>query len=113
MLLWRMSNGRRINRRLWIQVGIIVSLIIAIVVTLNFKNLSQWLSYPETLDNHNKYLLSATAQVLGAVFAIVFAITPIVVQQLSRYISKPFRHVFKKEILLYIAGFAVTIVIPL
>lgn len=75
-----------------------------------YQSVYQWFAEPG--DKH-KYLLSATAQTLGAIFAIVFAITPIVVQQLSRYISKPLRYVFKPRMLAYIAGFAIAITTPL
>lgn len=111
-----MSNGRRIEWWQWPIPGLLT--VIAKITLFQewpqlgelINQLYQWFAEPG--DKH-MYLLSATAQTLGAVFAIVFAITPLVVQQLSRYISKPLRYVFKPRMLAYIAGFALSITIPL
>jgi hypothetical protein len=127
-----MSNGRRISELIWIKyirgtpsdiwirLGIIAGLVVLTVLALTiepfhnlFVILFRILDSDESNPEKLKYLLSATTQVLGAVFAIVFSITPIVVQRLTRYISQPERYVFHSGIIAYIAAFAVAIIIPL
>jgi len=98
-------------------IAVLVTLIILALAIPSVRNvlvaLLKLLGAEDSNPDKLKYLLSATAQVLGAVFAIVFSITPIVVQQLTRYISRPLRFVFNSRIIIYIAGFAVAITIPL
>ena len=64
-------------------------------------------------DARNKYLLSATAQVLGAVFALVFSISLIATQFVSKYTHRPAGVIFHKKIFIYMGGFAVAVVFPL
>jgi len=64
-------------------------------------------------DARNKYLLSATAQVLGAVFALVFSISLIATQFVSKYTHRPAGVIFHKKIFIYMGGFAIAVVFPL
>lgn len=60
-----------------------------------------------------RYLLSATAQVLAALFALVFSITLIVTQLATKYTQRAVGIVFDKRINFYIGGFALAVIFPL
>jgi len=94
-------------------VGIIAFLVLAIIVALNLKSLGQWLRTSETLGDHNKYLLSATAQVLGALFALVFSITLIATQFVTKYTHRTMEIIFNKKVIAYMILFAGATVLPL
>lgn len=63
------------------------------------------------LDSH--YLLSATAQVLGALFALVFTITLIAVQFVTKYTHRTMKIIFNWRLIFYMAGFACSVILPL
>ena len=108
-----MSNGRRFDKGFWIRTGVIAFLVIAIIVALNLRSLGQWLRTPETLSDQNKYLLSATAQVLAALFALVFSITLIATQFVTKYTHRTMQLIFNKWVIGYMIAFAAAIIIPL
>ncbi|TKJ43029.1 hypothetical protein CEE36_05965 [candidate division TA06 bacterium B3_TA06] len=73
-----------------------------------------WLTTPtEVNDQRYHYLLSAAAQALAALFAIVFALAPLIIQRLSRYTAVPMRIIFNRRVLVYIVGFALAVAFPL
>jgi len=63
------------------------------------------------LDSH--YLLSATAQVLGALFALVFSITLIAVQFVTKYTHETMKIIFNWRLIFYMGGFASSVILPL
>ncbi|MEA3312636.1 MAG: hypothetical protein U9Q76_10510 [candidate division WOR-3 bacterium] len=104
-----MTNGRRIPAWLWIG-GIAVIVIVGIFI---LPTTWQWLRTPETPGDHNKYLLSATAQVLGALFALVFSITLIATQFVTKYTHRTMEIIFNKKVIAYMILFAGATVLPL
>lgn len=54
----------------------------------------------------NKYLLSATAQVLGAIFALVFSIALVAGQTVARYTHRAVNLIFDRSIFIYAGTFA-------
>ncbi|MBN2378800.1 hypothetical protein JXM67_03240 [candidate division WOR-3 bacterium] len=112
-----MSNGRRSP---WLAV--VVSCAIATIVIgfliLGIYLLDYWgwldLGLTEVdYDNRIKYLLSATAQVLGALFALVFSITLIAVQFVTKYTHRTMRIIFNNKIIFYMITFALSVAVPL
>lgn len=67
----------------------------------------------DDFDDRIKYLLSATAQVLAALFALVFSITLIAVQFVTKYTHRTMRIIFNNWIIFYMVVFAGSVVIPL
>lgn len=61
----------------------------------------------------SNYLLSATAQVLGALFALVFTITLIAVQFVTKYTHRTMKIIFNWRLIFYMAGFACSVILPL
>jgi hypothetical protein len=112
-----MSNGRRSP---WLTVvvscaitTIVIGLLLLWVYLLDYWG---WLDLGLTevdYDDRIKYLLSATAQVLGALFALVFSITLIAVQFVTKYTHRTMRIVFNNWIIFYMVVFASSVVIPL
>jgi len=99
----------------WIGVfGIgLVFVTFALSLILHITGVWEWLSMGIPSDARNKYLLSATAQVLGAVFALVFSITLIATQFVTKYTHRTVWIVFNKWILTYVGGFAAAVIFPL
>ncbi|MBA7656571.1 hypothetical protein ES703_64497 [subsurface metagenome] len=59
------------------------------------------------------YLLSAEAQVLGALFALVFSITLIATQFVTKYTHRTMQIIFNKWVIGYMILFAGSIIVPL
>lgn len=91
----------------------VVSVTIILLLINHFASLWEWPSIKIVADDRNNYLLSATAQVLAAVFALVFSITLIATQFVTRYTHRTVWIVFNKWILTYVVGFAAVVVFPL
>lgn len=120
-----MNNGRRIprwlvekGRRLWEKLPWwgwgLIGLGIAIVIILVLPSTWQWLlRTPEAPGDQNKYLLSATAQVLGALFALVFSVTLIATQLVTKYTHRTIRIIFNWKVTLYMSLFAGSVILPL
>lgn len=112
-----MSNDRRIN---WLGILVVIS-IATIVIGLVFLGayLLDYLGYISLsltvtdFDDRVKYLLSATAQVLAALFALVFSITLIAIQFVTKYTHRTMEVVFNNWIIFYMVIFASSVVVPL
>lgn len=70
----------------------------------------QCLFFDSDFDARNTYLLSATAQVLGAIFALVFSISLVAGQTVVRYTHRALTIIFNKWIFIYAVIFAGVIV---
>ncbi len=108
-----MSNGRRFNKAFLIGIGVIAILMIAVVVFLTRHSLWAWLNTKAEFPDTHKYLLSATAQVLAALFALVFSITLIATQFVTKYTHRTMQIIFNKWVIGYMILFAASIIIPL
>ncbi len=114
-----MSNGRRSpwpTILSWVAIATIVIIAIVVLVSI-FSRPFGWFDWllmkVDTQDARHLYLLSATAQVLAALFALVFSITLIAVQFVTKYTHRTMRMVFNARILTYIGGFALAVILPL
>jgi len=74
------------------------------------KGCWQRLFFESDFDSRNKYLLSAAAQVLGAVFALVFSITLVAGQSVAKYTHRTLTVIFNKWILGYMGAFGGAII---
>ncbi len=70
----------------------------------------QRLFFESDFDSRNKYLLSAAAQVLGAVFALLFSITLVAGQSVAKYTHRTLTVIFNKWILGYMGAFGGAII---
>lgn len=111
-----MSNGRRFSW-LGVVVGITIATPVIVVLLTAIYLLSDYYGFSilslDDFDDRIKYFLSATAQVLGALFALVFSITLIAVQFVTKYTHRTMRVVFTKSINWYMLLFASSVVFPL
>ena len=82
--------------------------LITLVVLLALRNCLD-------LGNSNKilYLLSSISQVLAAILALVFSITFIIAQQLSKYSERIYRRVFSNDVVIFMFLFLLNIVFSL
>lgn len=117
-----MNNGRRIPWWGWIIIAVVsVAAIGTFIVFRLWIPVSQaliaafqWLTTPvEVKDPRYLYLLSAAAQAQAAIFAIVFALAPLIIQRLSKYTDAPMRIIFNRWVLAYIFSFALAVALPL
>lgn len=109
-----MKWWRSLDEEIRIRLGFIVFLLILIVAALlTTKIRTSWCLAPEHPLGRYKYLLSATAQVLGAVFALVFSITLITTQFVTKYTHRTVGVIFKKWVIIYMFLFASTVILPL
>ena len=119
-----MSNGRRISTTTWsswvlLFVGFLVLATVVIIIGLvvfyllsGNSNRFDWLMFENDCDARNKYLLSATAQVLGALLAIIFSLVAIATQSI-KYGSEALRYVFDWMIIVYMFSFASSIIMAI
>jgi hypothetical protein len=115
-----MTNGRRNQHpwELWVLFGIGIAVIsLTLVIGLIYlvgrpQPWWNWLFTGGELDG-SKYLLSATAQVLGALFALVFTITLIAVQFVTKYTHRTMKIIFNERLIFYMTGFACSVILPL
>ena len=105
-----MNNGRRFDKGFWIRTGLIAFLAVIIFFVWLFKlwipigkawdAVYQWLTVTDEVDvSRHKYLLSATAQVLGALFALVFSITILAAQFVTKYTQRMMKVIFHKWVI--------------
>ncbi len=112
-----MNNGKKSAWPTILAVTAIITIagtIVLIVVSLINKITGplEWLK--ANVDNPRQlYLLSATAQVLAALFALVFSITLLAVQFVTKYTHRTMRIVFTGRVIVYMGGFALAVVLPL
>lgn len=97
-----MSNGRRFDKTVWIRLAVIAVLVLAILIVL--PTTRAWLNVKENLGDQNKYMLSAIAQVLAALLALVFSITLIATQFVTKYTHRTMRMVFNNRIIFYMVA---------
>lgn len=119
-----MSNGRRTNYTPWtlwflFSIGVftlvLFAVVAAIVILRSLKGALpqwEWLFFEQDLDARNKYLLSATAQALAALFAIIFSLIAVATQSI-RYTYLALRTIFEWRIIVYMFAFAGAIVFSL
>ncbi len=128
-----MSNGRKPSEWVWdklsraeknidwvkgffwfglITIGIILVTFITSLI-LKLAGGVEILYIPQDQLTKHHYLLSATSQVLAAIFALVFSITLIVTQFVTKYTHRTIGIVFPKRVFFYILGFALAVIFPL
>jgi len=109
------------NRRPW-ELWVLFLFGIAVILTTGASGLIylthwptpwEWLFGGYTEVKQSNYLLSATAQVLGALFALVFSITLIAVQFVTKYTHRTMKIIFDWKLFFYMGGFACSVVLPL
>lgn len=101
----------------WIGIAIIAVTIGLIGLYYLRWPMFEWLWKPlfdEYIDpQQSNYLFSATAQVLGALFALVFSITLIAVQFVTKYTHETMKIIFNWRLIFYMGGFACSVILPL
>jgi|GEM_PF-2375399 len=128
-----MNNGRKPSQWLWAKLSefegkidwvqvffwfglitieiIIVTFLASLIIKL--FGVWEWLYLSESQLTSHRYLLSATAQLLAAIFALVFSITLIGTQFVTKYTHRTMRIIFSRRIFFYIVGFALAVIFPL
>lgn len=112
------SNFRFWKKPLWLRILVVFlfissAVIISVSLIYLFRFPKGWhhcLFIGTNLNAHNKYLLSATAQVLGTIFALVFSIALVAGQTVARYTHRAINIIFDWLILLYAGTFALVTV---
>jgi hypothetical protein len=118
-----MSNERR-NQVSWelntlVGLGIAITAMTIGLIGLYYLKWPMWtwmrdhVFYCYIEPNKCFYLLSATAQVTGALFALVFSITFIAVQFSVKYTHRAIEIIFNWKLIIYMVGFACSVILPL
>lgn len=99
---------------LWgIPIGIGLLMLIFVLLSPRPWSIVQWRQAADEFGAQNQYLLSATAQVLAALFALIFSITLIAVQFVTKYTDRTIQAVFTNWIIVYMVFFAGSVIFPL
>ena len=108
--MWRYRFWKKF-RWDWILVGCVIMAILVggafllIYLIERPVGLWRWLFFETNLDAR-KYLLSATAQVLGAIFALMFSLSIVAGQTLVRYTHRALTVIYNRRLFIYALAFA-------
>ena len=112
-------RSKRVIWELWVLCcfGALVTVVTLASMLVALFHWPRWLWEPwfdqYILPQQSNYILSAIAQVLGALFALVFSMTLIAVQFVTKYTHRTMKIIFNRKMLIYMAGFASSIILPL